>query len=95
MTNTANVPESTVLEIKTKLAELETSLLESLPNMPVILRDIHKQLKADPNVVTILSDDDCALIVNGLKQQTQTEIVAAAVKSKPKKSLKSMGVDDL
>ena len=84
-----------VLEIKTKLAELENALLESLPTMPVILRDIHKQLKADPNIVTILSDEDCSVIVKGLKQQTQTEIVAAAVKSKPKKSLKSMGVNDL
>ena len=84
-----------VFELKDKLAQLEESLLNTLPNMPTLLRDIHKQLKSDPNIVTMLSDEDCATIVKGLKHQTKVNITEAIIAKKPKKALKNMTVDDL
>lgn len=80
--------------IKEKLAQLEEALLEATPNMPVLLRDIHRELKADPDVVTLLSEEECAILVRGLKKQTSTEIATKAVKS-TKKPAKKITVDDL
>ena len=81
-------------EVQEKLAALEAALLAGTPNMPGLLRTIHKQLKADPDVVTILSEDECAVLVRGLKAITKTEIAISAL-SKSKKALSKMTVDDL
>lgn len=82
-------------EIKEKLAQLENALLEKLPTMPTLLRDIHRSLKADPDVVTLLSEEECAILVQGLKKQTQTEIATKVIKAKPRKALSKLTVDDL
>lgn len=82
-------------EVQEKLAKLEQALLEGTPNMPTLLRDIHRTLKADPDVVTILTEEECAIIVRGLKKQTSTEIATKAVKKAPRKSLSKMSLDDL
>lgn len=88
--------ESTQLyQIQEKLAALETKLNEAAPGLPTLLRDIHQSLKKDPDVVTILSEEECAIIVRGLKQQTKVEIATTAVKKGTKKSLKNMTVNDL
>lgn len=81
-------------EIKEKVLALQESMLSSHPQMPTLLRQIHTQLRADPEIVTLLSEDEISIIVSGLMKQTQTELVVASVKSKTK-SLKSMGTGDL
>jgi hypothetical protein len=81
-------------EVREKLAQLEAALLDATPNMPLLLRDIHKTLKADPDVVTILSEEECSILVRGLKKQTQTEIAIGAVKTKKKAQSKmQVGLD--
>ena len=82
-------------QISQELANLEASLLKETPDMPVLLRKIHTHLKRDPELVTLLTDDEAAILVQGLKKQTSTEIVASAVKKAPKKALSKMTVDDL
>jgi len=62
------------------IAQLNNALLTSHPSMPVLLRTIHKQLRDDPELVTILSEEELGIIVNSLKKQTNTEIVASVVK---------------
>ncbi len=89
-------PDSTqAYLIREKLANLEAALDQALPNIPTLLRDIHTQLKKDPDIVTILSDEECGILVRGLKKQTKTEIAVSAMKSKPKKAMSKMTVDDL
>jgi hypothetical protein len=74
--------------IKERCLALQKAILESHPTMPVLLREIHQTLKADPEIVTLLDESDIAIIVNGLKRQTATEIATSALKSKsPKKSI--------
>ena len=92
--NTSNIPDQ-AFEVREKLAQLEAALLESTPNMPTLLRDIHRNLKADPDLVTILTEEECSVLVNGLKKHTATEIAATVVKKKPKKALKNITVSDL
>jgi hypothetical protein len=81
-------------ELQMKIASLEAAILESHPTIPILLQQIHRQLKADPACVTLLSEDEIGIIVSGLKRQTQTELVSASMK-KPSKSLKSVGILDL
>lgn len=74
--------------------QLEVRLKEVQPNMSSLLRDIHKQLGADPELVTQLSEEECNILVNGLVKQTGTEIAATALK-KSTKTVKSIGLMDL
>jgi len=82
-------------EVREKLAALEEALLSHTPNMPTLLKDIHKTLKNDPDVVTILSEEECSILVRGLKKQTATEIATKAVKKGGKKAMSKMTVEDL
>ena len=77
-------------QIKEKLASLEAALLEKTPGMPTLLRDIHSHLKKDPDLVTLLSEEECNILVSGLKKQTATEIATAAIKSGTKKAQSKM-----
>lgn len=84
------------LEIKTKLDDLQAALLNNHPTMPTMLRDIHKLLKSQPDIVTLMSEDEIAIIVSGLEKQTNSNLVASTLKpSKAKKeSMKNATADD-
>jgi hypothetical protein len=69
-------------QIKEKLASLEEALLSRSPEMPTLLRTIHSQLKKDPDLVTILSPEECSVLVRGLVKQTGINIAATTVKKK-------------
>lgn len=91
--NTGN--DNQAFEVREKLAQLEEGLLSATPNIAVLLRDIHRNLKADPDVVTLLTEEECSILVRGLKKQTSTSIATTATKRKPKKALSKMTVSDL
>lgn len=82
-------------EVREKLAQLEADLTSATPNIAVLLRDIHRNLKSDPDLVTILSEEECSILVRGLKHQTNTSIATTAIKRKPKKALSKMTLADL
>ena len=82
-------------EVQEKLQQLKAALLAGTPNMPVLLRDIHRTLKNDPDTVTLLSDEECSILVRGLKAQTKTEIATTATKKKATKAMSKMTVGDL
>lgn len=93
------MPEPTQHEIITaKISELKEKLLANHPQMPVLLREIHKVLKEDPATVTLLDEDAICTIINGLEKQTNTSIVqsmttkSSAAKTK---ALKNVTSDDL
>lgn len=85
------------LEIKTKLEELEQALLAQHPTMPQILRDIHRTLKAQPDQVTLMSEEEINTVIRGLEKQTNSYIAASVSKPKAaaKASLKKVSADDL
>ncbi len=84
-----------VYQVKEKLAELEQKLLATTPGMPTLLRDIHNNLKKDPDLVTILSPEDCNILVRGLIKQTNIELAATTIKKKGGKAISKMTVADL
>jgi hypothetical protein len=81
--------------IQLKITELQEALISSHPSMPTLLRDIHQSLKQDPDVVTILSAEEVAIIVSGLSKQTQTTIATSILSGSKGKSLKKISVDDI
>lgn len=81
-------------QLSEKILSLNNALESQHPSMPSLLQEIWKNLKANPDCVTLLTEEEIGVIVNGLKKQTATEIATVALKSKTK-SLKSLGVADL
>ena len=82
-------------QVREKLAKLEQMVTAKTPGLPTLLRDIHSQLKKDAELVTLLSDEECSVLVRGLKTQTSTEIAVKAVKKGTTKPLKQLGLSDL
>lgn len=82
-------------EVQEKLAQLEQQLLSATPTLPALLRDIHRTLKQDPDVVTILTEEECSILVRALKVQTKTEISTGAIKKGTTKAMSRMTVADL
>lgn len=84
-----------IVVVQEQIENLKNALLSAHPTMPILLREIHKTLKADPEVVTLLSEEDIGVIVKGLSKQTQTTIATSLASGKKGKSIKSIGVADL
>lgn len=83
-------------ELKQKVSELQAQLLEAHPKMPDLLRIIHSQLKADPENVTLLSEEEIHVIVEAQEKITQTKVVADIVAGKKSgKSVKKITLADL
>lgn len=77
-TNTAPAVEH---PLSMKVAELGQLLEAANPGYSLLLRDIHASLKNDPELVTVLSDEEIGQIMKGLLSHTDTTI-AATSKSK-------------
>lgn len=77
---TSKTTEIEHLDFLSKMNTLSEAIHKQHPTMPVLLMQIHKQLRTDPELVTTLGDDAIGIIVKGLQVQTKTELVAEAVK---------------
>ena len=82
-------------QLSSKIQEIDTTLNQSLPGLAGLLRTIHTQLKKDPDIVTLLSDEDCSILVRGLKEHTKIELACASMKGAPRKALSKTTVADL
>jgi len=82
-------------QVQESIAALQQALLSAHPEMPVLLRKIHQTLRNDPEVVTLLTEDEIGVIVNGLSKQTQTTIATSLATKRTGKTLKSIGIADL
>lgn len=76
-------------ELKEKVATLGQTILDRHPTMPTLLREIHTALRKQPENVTLLSDEEIAILVRGLENQTNTYL-AATVSGAKKSSTKSL-----
>jgi DNA polymerase III psi subunit len=81
--------------ISLKISELQEAILASHPQMPTLLRDIHRNLSIDPENVTLLTPQQVSVIVSGLSKQTQTIITTSILSGSKGKSLKKISVDDI
>ena len=81
--------------IQLKINELQTAVQSTLPNMPALLREIHGNLRNDPEIVTLLTQPEVAIIVSGLSKQTNTTITTQILSGTKGKSLKKVSIDDI
>ena len=78
-------------EFAEKLNEFEAALLNKHPSMPGLLKEIHGALKKQPANVTLLSEEQVCIIVQGLEKQTNIFLAdAVAKKSKSSTASKSL-----
>lgn len=83
-------------QVQERIAQLSQALLSLHPQMPTLLRDIHTTLRANPDVVTLLTDQEIGVLVSSLKKQTGVAITTSAASKKPSSAaLKKITVDDL
>lgn len=60
--------DHSLLPFKEKLMQLEEALNLDSPGFAYKLRDVHQAMAKQPDVVTILSEDEIALVVKGLSK---------------------------
>lgn len=92
------MPELTQAEqIVEKITLLQEQLLANHPQMPLLLREIHRTIKENPATVTLLEEEQICSIVNGLEKQTNTFLAASMTKSTASKTkaLKNVKSSDL
>jgi len=80
------------------IAELEQQLLQQDPMMPQYLKKIHVALLHQPELVHILRDEQRAIIIDGLMQQTGVvfaETTAKTAKTAASKKLAKHTEDDI
>ena len=83
--------------LKEKVASLEAALLSAHPTIPTLLREIHTALRAQPETVTLLSEEEISVLVRGLQKQTGVFLAESVTKSAKKPgsvaALKAKGED--
>lgn len=79
-------PSKLGFELQEKVLALQALILDKHPKMPVLLREIHTALRAQPENVTLMSEEEIAIIVDGLKIQTGVEFASSAIKGPGSKS---------
>ena len=92
-----------ITDFQMKLAELQSAIHAKHPTMPMLLQDIHRSLKAQPEQVILLKEEEISIIIDGLELQTQTSLGTNLVKQATKAGkttgllarLKNMKVDDI
>ncbi len=82
-------------ELLERINALEFALNERTPNLPVLLKEIHTALHADPENVTLMTEEQINVIVRGLMAQTNTYIATSIVKSTTTKKLKNLSINDI
>lgn len=82
-------------QIQSNILELQSALQEAHPRLPRLLQEIHAQLKNEPDVVTVLSEEEIAVIIAGLSRQTNTSLIAKSSSASKTKRLAATSLDDL
>lgn len=82
-------------QIQANILQLREAMLSAYPEIPTLLQTIHRQLKEDPEVTTLLTEGEIATIVDGLKRQKSTELVTKTSSAAKTSRIKNTTVDDL
>lgn len=83
---TSKTSELDHLDFLAKMNKLAETIQSKHPTMPVLLMQIHKQIRSDPELATTLDEDAIGIIVSGLQIHTKTELVSVVIKESKKKS---------
>lgn len=76
-----------------ELAEIEMRLNDESPNFGVILRDLHRAIADDPNIVTVLTPEEIGIITKGLA--TTANVTISVAKKTSTRRTQQITVDDI
>lgn len=82
-------------QIVDSINNLQSALVSQNPQLPVILRSILQKLKSDPEVVTLLSEDEFGTIVKAARVHSGVVITTTTSKASAKKALSKLSADDI
>lgn len=88
LTDKENISDINHLDFLSKLTELHEAIHKQHPQMPILLRTIHKQLMEDPELTTLLNEEAIGVVVTGLQIQTKTQLITIATKESKSKTPK-------
>lgn len=78
-----------------KIMSLQQVMIAETPKLPVVLGEIKRILLKNPEVATLLTEEDIGKLVAGLSVRANEKLAEATVKSTRAKSVKNATVDDL
>jgi hypothetical protein len=97
MSTAISIQTGDAFQLREKVGQLSQAILSKHPTMPTLLREIHTTIRQYPEQITLLEEEDIAIIVAGLSVQTNVAFSQAANKPAAVKSLaskiKQLGVD--
>lgn len=85
--------------LKENVANLAAKLQEKHPLIPSLCREIHTAVLKNPAQMTLLSEEELAILFQGLEHVTGTKLMEAATstgtgtKTAINKRIKTMGLD--
>lgn len=78
------------------LCILEQQLNENIPGFATALRDIHRAMVQDVNIVTVMTNEEIGVVLAGLRRHMAVEVVAPKAKAKSATArLKHVSEDDI
>lgn len=86
-------------EFYEKMCAMEQAMNERMPNFAITLREVHRAMAEDVNVVTVLTNEEIGLICAGLARHADIEILepkkSAAKKTVGGKLAKNLNEDSI
>ncbi len=82
-------------ECKNKILSLQQVMIEETPKLPIVLGEIKRILLKNPEVATLLTEEEIGKLVAGLSVRANEKLAEAVVKSTRTKSTKNATVDDI
>lgn len=68
-------------QLQEKVLSLDSAIKSRHPTMPTLLQEIWRALKAQPENVTLMTEEEIGIVVSGLQQQTNTSLAQSVVKA--------------
>ena len=81
-------------QVKEKIESLAAIMVAETPRLPSVLSDIRILLNKNPDVVTLLDEEEINQLVNGMAVRANAKFAEVVVKTK-RVSLKNTSVADL
>jgi hypothetical protein len=81
-------------QVKEKIESLAAIMISETPRLPSVLSDIRILLGKNPDVVTLLTEEEIGQLVNGMAVRANAKFAEVVVKTK-RVSLKNTSVADL
>lgn len=67
-------------QLQEKVLSLDTAIKSRHPTMPTLLQEIWRTLKAQPENVTLMTEEEIGIVVSGLQVQTNVSLAQSMTK---------------